>query len=150
MERYGAKKLPEDHAVVDWGVTWNEIEPYYTRGDKLLGVSGKAGNIRGKLIEGGNIFEGPRSEEYPTPPMKTALRLVALRATRRSRWAITLIPIPPRPSAQPYTNPDGISRPGCVYCGFCDRFGCMIGAKAQPTNTLLPLVREAEERLAAQ
>ena len=70
VERYGAKRLPEDHAVVDWGVTWNEIEPYYTRGDKLLGVSGKAGNIRGKLIAGGNPFEGPRSEEYPTPPMK--------------------------------------------------------------------------------
>ena len=70
VERYGAKRLPEDHAMVDWGVTWNEIEPYYTRGDKLLGVSGKAGNIAGKLIEGGNPFEGPRSEEYPTPPMK--------------------------------------------------------------------------------
>ena len=27
--------------------------------------------IRGKIIEGGNIFEGPRSEEYPTPPTKT-------------------------------------------------------------------------------
>src|SRR5437016_5193524 len=70
VERYGLKKLPEDHAIVDWGVTWDEIEPYYTRGDKLMGVCGKAGNIKGKLIEGGNPFEGPRSEEYPTPPMK--------------------------------------------------------------------------------
>ena len=70
VERYGAKKLPEDHAIVDWGLTWADIEPYYTRGDKLMGVSGKAGNIKGKLIEGGNPFEGARSEEYPTPPMK--------------------------------------------------------------------------------
>ena len=62
--------MPEDHAVVDWGITWDEIEPYYTRADKLVGVSGKAGNFAGKLIEGGNIFEGPRSEEYPTPPTK--------------------------------------------------------------------------------
>ena len=23
VERYGAKKLPEDHAIVDWGLTWN-------------------------------------------------------------------------------------------------------------------------------
>ncbi len=51
----------------------------------------------------------------------------------------------PNPSATistAYTNPDGISRPGCAYCGFCDRFGCMIGAKAQPTNTLLPIVEK--------
>ena len=31
-------------------------------------------------------------------------------------------------------------RPACQYCGFCERFGCMIGAKAQPTNTLLPVI----------
>ena len=69
-QKYGAKKLPEDHSVVDWGITWDEIEPYYTRADKLVGASGKAGNLRGKMIEGGNIFEGSRSEEYPTPPTK--------------------------------------------------------------------------------
>src|SRR5678815_1868079 len=28
-----------------------------------------------------------------------------------------------------------------MYCGFCERFGCMIGAKAQPTNTLLPVLQ---------
>ena len=149
MERYGAKKLPEDHAVVDWGVTWNEIEPYYTRADKLLGVSGKAGNIRGKLIEGGNPFEGPRSEEYPTPPMKLPY-VSSLFEDAAKSLGYHPYPNPAATLSVPYTNPDGVSRPGCAYCGFCDRFGCMIGAKAQPTNTLLPLVREAEERLAAQ
>ena len=39
------------------------------RFDKLCGVSGKAGNLRGQKIEGGNVFEGPRSDEYPNPPM---------------------------------------------------------------------------------
>src|ERR1700730_1077888 len=70
VERYGAKKLPEDHAIVDWGVTWSEIEPYYTRGDKLLGVSGNAGNIKATLIVGRYPSHGARSEEYPTTPMK--------------------------------------------------------------------------------
>ena len=36
----------------------------------MMGVSGKAGNLRGKLIDGGNIFESPRMHEYPTPPLK--------------------------------------------------------------------------------
>ena len=42
--------------------------------------------------------------------------------------------------SETYKNPDGITRPGCAYCGYCERFGCMIGAKAQPTNTLLPVL----------
>ncbi len=141
VERYGAKKLPEDHAIVDWGVTWNEIEPYYTRGDKLLGVSGKAGNIKGKLIAGGNPFEGPRSEDYPTPPMKLPYASALFEQAAKS-LGYHPYPNPSATISQAYTNPDGISRPGCAYCGFCDRFGCMIGAKAQPTNTLLPLVEK--------
>ena len=42
--------------------------------------------------------------------------------------------------SQTYRNPDGIVRPACQYCGFCERFGCMVGAKAQPTNTLMPVI----------
>src|SRR2546429_422483 len=61
-QKYGASALPEGHAVRDWGITYDELEPYYTRVDKLLGTSGQAGNIRGKRIGGGNIFEGWRSE----------------------------------------------------------------------------------------
>ncbi len=141
VERYGAKKLPEDHAIVDWGVTWKEIEPYYTKGDKLMGVCGKAGNIKGKVIEGGNPFEGPRSEEYPLPPMKLPYASALFEQAAKS-LGYHPYPNPAAALSHNYTNPDGISRLGCQYCGFCDRFGCMIGAKAQPTNTLLPIVEK--------
>ena len=140
-EKYGLKKLPEDHAVVDWGITWSEIEPYYTRADKLVGVSGKAGNIRGKLMEGGNPFEGPRSEEYPTPPTKQPY-FASLFEDAAKSLGYHPYPNPAATISTAYTNPDGISRPGCMYCGFCDRFGCMIGAKSQPTNTLLPIIEK--------
>ena len=141
VERYGAKKLPEDHAIVDWGVTWKDIEPYYAKGDKLMGVCGKAGNLQGKLIDGGNPFEGPRSEEYPLPPMKLPYAAALFEQASKS-LGYHPYPNPAAALSQAYTNPDGISRPGCAYCGFCDRFGCMIGAKAQPTNTLLPIVEK--------
>ena len=70
VARYGEKKLPEDHSLQDWGITYDELEPYYTRAEQLVGVTGKAGNLKGKKIEGGNIFEGWRSTEYPNPPTK--------------------------------------------------------------------------------
>ena len=31
VERYGAGPLPENHAIQDWGITYAELEPYYTR-----------------------------------------------------------------------------------------------------------------------
>jgi gluconate 2-dehydrogenase alpha chain len=145
-EKYGAKRLPEGHSIQDWGITWKDIEPYYTRADKLCGVSGKAGNIQGKIDPAGNVFEGARSEEYPVPPHKNPYFASLFHEAAKS------LGYHPYPNAcailsTDYTNPDGASRPGCVYCGFCDRFGCMIGAKSQPTNTLLPLV-EKQQRVA--
>src|SRR5215813_2449111 len=140
-EKYGANALPEDHAVRDWGITYNELEPYYARVDKLLGTSGKAGNLRGKLIEGGNIFEGRRSEEYPTPPTKMPYFSALFRDAAKS-LGYHPYPAPSANISQSYINPDGISRGGCTYCGFCGRFGCMVGAKAQPTNLLLPIIQK--------
>ena len=34
----------------------------------MAGIAGKAGNLKGQKIAGGNVFEGPRSREFPLPP----------------------------------------------------------------------------------
>jgi len=47
-------------------MTYDELEPYYDKFDKLCGVSGK-GQSAWTQDRGGNIFEGPRSSEYPNP-----------------------------------------------------------------------------------
>ena len=139
IERYGAEKLPSDHSIQDWGITWNEIEPYYAKAEQLVGVSGQAGNLNGKKIEGGNIFEGPRSTDYPMPPLKIA-SLPALFRDAAKSLGYHPYPNASAVNSKAYKNSDGLSRPGCFYCGFCDHYGCMIGAKSQPSNTLLPIV----------
>jgi len=106
-----------------------------------MGISGKAGNIRGKQIEGGNIFEGWRSAEYPTPPTKIPYFSTLFRDAAKT-LGYHPYPNPAATTSQDYTNPDGVVRAGCSYCGFCERFGCMIGAKAQPTNILLPVIQK--------
>ena len=141
VKRYGAKKLPEDHLVQDWGVTYDEMEPYYTRGERLIGASGKAGNLQGKRIEGGNVFESSRSTEFPLPPGKHGYSSIKFRDAAHS-LGYHPYPIPAAALSATYTNPDGVTRPGCVYCGFCESYGCMIGAKAQPTNTLMPVLEK--------
>ena len=36
--------------IQDWPVSYDELEPHYDRFDKLCGVSGKAGNLKGRKI----------------------------------------------------------------------------------------------------
>src|SRR5712672_4144587 len=68
-ERYGAAAIPADSSVIDWPLSYAELEPFYDRAEYDLGVSGKAGNLQGRKIEGGNIFEAPRQREFPMPPL---------------------------------------------------------------------------------
>jgi gluconate 2-dehydrogenase alpha chain len=138
-EKHGAGKLPEDLAVQDWGVTYDELEPYYWRAEQMMGVGGKAGNLRGQKIEGGNIFEAPRRHEYPNPPHKLTYLTSHFRKVT-TEMGYHPFPTPAATLSQTYRNPDGVTRAGCAYCGYCTRHGCMIGAKAQPTNTLLPVL----------
>src|SRR3979411_2984338 len=64
-EKYAAKNIPDAMTIQDWPVSYDEIEPFYDRFDKLCGVSGQAGNLKGNILPGGNPFEGPRSAPDP-------------------------------------------------------------------------------------
>src|SRR5256885_5427391 len=70
IERYGASAIPEDSSVADWPISYAELEPFYDRAEYEIGVSGKAGNLQGRKIQGGNVFEAPRKREYPLPPLQ--------------------------------------------------------------------------------
>ena len=138
-QRYGRKAISPELAIADFGVTYSDLEPYYDRFEKLCGVSGKAGNLRGKKIAGGNIFEGERSNDYPNKPL-----LMSKAATLFERAAGELgyhpYPIPSANNSAAYTNPEGAKLNACEYCGHCDRFGCAVNAKASPNTTLHPVL----------
>jgi gluconate 2-dehydrogenase alpha chain len=139
VERYGKSAIPAGMAIQDWGVTYDELEPYYDKFEYMAGIAGKAGNIKGKLIAGGNVFEGPRSREYPVRA-QPATELSSL--FQKAAGDLGYHPFP-GPSANlpvaEYKNPDGVTRGQCTYCGFCERFGCEIGAKSDPTVTVIPV-----------
>src|SRR5688572_26925997 len=68
--RYGAARVPAGSTLEDWPFGVEELERYYDIVEHELGVSGKAGNINGKIDSRGNIFEAPRGHEYPMPPLR--------------------------------------------------------------------------------
>src|SRR5438874_1423039 len=72
-EKYGAKAIPDTMTIQDWPVSYDELEPFYDRFDKLCGVSGQAGNLRGNIVAGGNPFEGARSDDYPNKSIKAGV-----------------------------------------------------------------------------
>jgi gluconate 2-dehydrogenase alpha chain len=137
IERYGEDKLPVGNRIQDWPVTYDEMEKYYDAVDYDIGVSGKAGNLNGEQIEGGNVFEGPRSREYPMKPLQSSL--VATKFTDASK-DLGYHPFP-QPSAilsEDYKDLAGNPRGSCLYCGFCTRFGCEVAAKASAIVTHIP------------
>jgi len=139
-ERYGADAT-RDLTVQDMPLSYKDLEPYYDLFEKLCGISGKAGNLNGQIQLGGNPFEGPRSAEYPTPPMPMtyAPSLFGEAALMAGKHPF------PHPSAnlsQPYTNPLGAQMGACTFCGFCEKFGCGNYSKASPQTTIIPYVMQ--------
>jgi gluconate 2-dehydrogenase alpha chain len=124
VRRYGAGAIPPNSTMADWPLTYQDLEPYYDKVEYLHGVSGKAGNINGQIDERGNVFEGPRSREYPLPPLRrTGFSELMLDAAKRLNW-------------HPYPGPAGIrsqiyrGMAACEYHGFCTWTGCHVNAKA--------------------
>ena len=143
-EKYGAKAIPDDMTIQDWPVSFDEMEPHYDRFDKLCGVSGQAGNLKGKIIPGGNPFEGPRSDNYPNKPIKTGLGPSMFGEAAKS-LGYHPFPLPVATASAPYVNPEGITLGACQYCGHCNRTACEANAKASPNVNVLPVLR-AEPR----
>lgn len=127
IERYGKNKIPADMTIQDWGITYDEIEPYYDKFEKMAGISGEENPLGGK-----------RSSEYPTKPMKHSPQMKMFKkATEKLNYHPYTIPS--ANLSEPYENPDGIARAACQYCGYCERFGCEYGAKADPVVTVIPV-----------
>ena len=135
--KYGKKFIPEDMTIQDWGVTYAELEKYYDKFEKVAGISGKAGNVKGRKIAGGNVFEAPRANEYPLPPLNPG-HAGELFADAAKKAGYHPFPRPTANTSQAYTNPDGAKFGECQYCGHCERFGCEANAKGGAHMTVLP------------
>ena len=137
--RYGRSAIPDDMTIQDWGVTYDDLEPHYDHFEKLCGTSGRAGNLRGTRIDGGNVWEGQRANEYPNKPLiMSQAGLIFTKATKELGYHP--FPTPASNSSAPYVNPEGLTIGQCEYCGHCELFGCEANAKASPNVCVLPVL----------
>lgn len=117
---YGA---PANSTLEDWPITYQDLEPFYTKAEWEIGVSGKAG---------ANSLEPPRSKPYPMPalPYNREASLLA-RAASRLNWHP--FPIPMAINSVPYQG-----RPACIACPHCVGFACEVEAKNSTAVTVIP------------
>jgi choline dehydrogenase-like flavoprotein len=107
----------------DWPISYEELEPYYTKAEQELGVSG---------LGGSNPFEGVRSKPYPLPPMPVKSSGVLFERGAR-KLGLHPFPAPVAVLSQPYRG-----RSACAHCGFCESFGCEMNAKSSTLAALIP------------
>jgi gluconate 2-dehydrogenase alpha chain len=138
-ERYGEKFLPEDMTIQDWGITWEDIEPHYDQFEYLCGTCGTAGNVQGKIQDGGNPYEGARSRPYPNPAQKQGFGHT-LWGKAAKELGYKPFPQPSGNMSRAYVNPLGVRMGPCTYCGYCEWFGCGNYSKASPQTTILPVL----------
>ena len=134
--RYGTSRIPKGSTVEDWPFGLEELEPHYEKVEYELGVSGKAGNLNGKIDRRGNVFEGSRKREYPMPPLRgTGFSEMMATAARKLDWHP--FPGPAAINSRTYQN-----RAGCAYHGYCNRGGCHVSAKGSTAVTTIPKAQE--------
>jgi choline dehydrogenase-like flavoprotein len=111
----------------DWPITYGELEPYYTKAEWELGISGLAGS---------SPLDPPRSKPYPLPPLPIkSSGVIAERGARKLGWHA--FPAPMAIISERYQG-----RSACFHCGFCQYFGCEARAKS---STLTTVIRDAEK-----
>jgi len=107
----------------DWPITYQELEPYYTKVEWEVGVSGLAY---------ASPFDPPRTKPYPMPPLPVKSSGVLLERGAR-KLGLHPFPAPMAIVSQLYRG-----RPGCAHCGFCIGFGCEVMAKSSTLYTMIP------------
>ncbi|MFC1695331.1 GMC family oxidoreductase [Pseudomonadota bacterium] len=105
----------------DWPITYQDLEPYYTKVDWEIGVSG---------IEGPS--DPPRSKGYPCPPMPVKSPGVLLERAGK-KLGYQPYPAPVAILSQPHNG-----RAACMHCGFCWGFGCEASAKSSSMVAMIP------------
>jgi choline dehydrogenase-like flavoprotein len=115
--RYG---VPIGSSLADWPISYSEIEPWYARAERELGVAGDVTPY------------APRSAPYPLEPFAEGPLGTWLRRGADELGWDTFTP-PLAVNTGPFAG-----RRGCIRCRECLGFACPVDAKNGSHNTFLP------------
>ena len=110
-------------SLIDWPIEYDDLEPYYTKVEGRIGVSGTVKK---------HPQQEPRSRpDFPYPP--TAEHPIsALIDSQCEKKGISIFPTP-----RAILSKSQGERKGCSYTGYCGSYGCSTGAKGSARAALL-------------
>lgn len=109
--------------IANWPITYDEMEPYYTKVEKVVGISGRFEPFK---------YEPPRSKkDFPYPPLKEhpISKILDKKIKKLNLTPLNL------PRAILSTNKK--DRDSCYFSNFCSSYGCSSGAKGSALEALL-------------
>ena len=109
--------------TADWPIAYEDLEPYYTRVESEVGVSGK-------------VIDHPQAEprstpDFPYPP--TREHPVSAMIDKACRD----LAFHPLPTPRAILSRNKGARRSCEYSGYCGSYGCSSGAKGSARAALL-------------
>jgi choline dehydrogenase-like flavoprotein len=127
LSNYGPIK---NSNVVDWPINYEDLEPYYDKVEKEVGVSGRIINHK---------FQEPRSSnDFPYPPLAENY-VSELLDKSANKIGFELMPIPRAILSQPKDD-----RNACYYSNFCGSYACNSDAKGSSRAALINQALETE------
>lgn len=109
--------------IVDWPISYEDLEPYYDKVEEIVGVSGKV--VKHKFLE-------PRTED------KFPYEMLEVNAA--TKWfddACKINGYKSIPTPRAILPKNTLGRNGCSYSNFCGSYGCSTGAKGSARAALL-------------
>ncbi len=109
--------------MADWPISYQDLEPYYDKVEKVVGVSGKV--VKHPFLEprSSHNFPYPATKEHPIASyIDQACEQLGFQALTTAR---AILPYP------------ALQRKSCSYSGYCGAYGCATGAKGSARVALL-------------
>jgi len=109
--------------IVDWPLDYNEMEPYFDKVEKIVGVSGR--------VVDHSTLEPRSNSSFPFPPLaeNIASRWIDSAA---NKLGYSAVPVPRAILSVPDKK-----RSSCVYSNYCGSYGCSSDAKGSSRVALL-------------
>jgi choline dehydrogenase-like flavoprotein len=109
--------------IVDWPISYEDMEPYYEKVERVVGVSGEVTPYKHQEPRSTKNFPYPPTDEHPIS------KLIDKSCKELNYTAIKT------PRAILSRDKDG--RNSCYYSNYCGSYGCSSGAKGSSRASLL-------------
>lgn len=110
--------------IVDWPISYDEMEPFYAKVEQVVGVSGK--------VEEHKHLEPRSTADFPYPPLvSNEIADWYVKAGKELGYKIV-------PAARGIISEPNNGRKACYHSNYCGSFGCSSDGKSSSRAALLP------------